>query len=413
VKILLYGINFAPEMTGVGKYTSEMASWLAKKGHSVRVVTAPPYYPDWRIFDGFSSIKYRTECWQGVRVYRCPLWVPSTPTGVTRVVHLLSFALSSLPRMLSQIFWRPDVVWVVEPSFFCSPMALIVSRLCGAKSVLHVQDFELDAAFQLGLLKGSLLRRMVTSAESFILKRFDVVSTISKKMLERLHLKGVSPARSLLFNNWADLTSSATGDGGRLFRESLRIPANAVVALYSGNMGRKQGLELLSEIARALVDESDVFFVFCGGGVGRSELQAGCEGIANVRFLDLQPVELLPELLGMADIHLLPQRSDASDLVMPSKLCGMLASGKPVIATAVEGSELESIIRECGIVVQPGDWRAAADAVLRLARSRELAAQLGRAGRQYSESHLARDTILDSFLQRMTERPEFARTNAT
>jgi colanic acid biosynthesis glycosyl transferase WcaI len=168
MRILIHGINFSPELTGIGKYTGEMAEWLAPQGHDVRVVTAPPYYPQWQVADGFANAwsksqlsalasSLHTSAATGkLVVYRCPLWVPAKPSGLKRILHLASFALSSLPVMLSQVLWRPQVVWVVQPALFCAPQALLVARLCGAKAWLHIQDYEVDAAFDLGLLKGSL-----------------------------------------------------------------------------------------------------------------------------------------------------------------------------------------------------------------------------------------------------------------
>ena len=110
MKILLYGINFSPELIGIGKYTGEMAAWLAARGHEVRVVTAPPYYPAWAVSPGYSGRAWRTERWQGVTVLRCPLWVPRKPSGLKRLLHLASFAASSLPVLLAQALWRPQVV---------------------------------------------------------------------------------------------------------------------------------------------------------------------------------------------------------------------------------------------------------------------------------------------------------------
>ena len=143
LKILIYGLNYSPELTGIGKYTGEMAAWLQTRGHAVRVVAAPPYYPAWRIWDGYRGSWYRTERGAGKPlVFRTPLYVPAKPTGVKRMLHLCSFMVGSLPVMLRQIFWRPDVVFTVEPTFFGAPLALAVAKLSGAKSWLHVQDFE-------------------------------------------------------------------------------------------------------------------------------------------------------------------------------------------------------------------------------------------------------------------------------
>lgn len=185
MKLLVHGINFHPEPTGIGKFSGEMTARLAAMGHEVRVVTAPPYYPSWRIFDGWRNA-YASSEWKGVRVWRAPLWVPAVPNGLKRVVHLLSFALAAVPLMLRQWLWRPDVVLVVAPAMACAPTAWLTARACGARTWLHVQDFEVDAAFQLGLLNSNgLRRRWVNAVESWLLRRFDRVSTISHRMLQR------------------------------------------------------------------------------------------------------------------------------------------------------------------------------------------------------------------------------------
>jgi len=169
VKILLYGINFSPELVGIGKYTGEMAAWLASKGHEVRVVTAPPYYPEWKIGAEYAGKGYCREMLDEVQVLRCPLYVPSRATGLKRIVHLASFALSSMPVVLSQVRWRPDIIWVVEPALMCAPTAWLAARSCGAKAWLHVQDFEVDAAFALGLVRSKALKKVVQALESFFI----------------------------------------------------------------------------------------------------------------------------------------------------------------------------------------------------------------------------------------------------
>jgi colanic acid biosynthesis glycosyl transferase WcaI len=141
MKVLIQGIHFTPELIGVGKYSGEMANWLAARGHEVRVVMPPPYYPHWKVNEGYSNTWHKEKGQEqessgagSLVVYRCPLWVPAKPTGIKRVLHLASFALSSFPVMLSQIFWRPDVVIVVEPPLFCAPLGWLVARLSGGKA---------------------------------------------------------------------------------------------------------------------------------------------------------------------------------------------------------------------------------------------------------------------------------------
>lgn len=408
MKILIHGINFAPELTGTGKYSGEMAAWLAAAGHEVRVVTASPYYPEWRIAAGFANT-WQTERWQGVGVWRCPLYVPARPSGSKRLLHLVSFALSSLPVMLRHTAWRPDVVWVVEPAFMCAPGAWFTARLSGAKLWLHVQDFEVDAAFDLGLIKGERLKRWALAVERFIKQRFDVVSSISGRMIERLLTKGLPLHKTQLAPNWVDISAispRSPAEGPSPYRSQLGLSDTAVVALYSGNMGNKQGLEVLAETARRLLathapgTPASVEFVFCGNGAGRPALEAACEGLPNVRFLDLQPIERLNNLLALADIHLLPQKADAADLVMPSKLTGMLASGRAVLATALPATELGRVVAQdaaCGLVVPPEDPVALAEALRTLADNAARRSVLGTNGRRYAERVLDRDEILHRF----------------
>jgi colanic acid biosynthesis glycosyl transferase WcaI len=237
MKILLHAINYAPELTGIGKYLGEQAVWLAGQGHEVRVVTAPPYYPEWFVSGEFQGVRYKVEHRNGVKVYRCPLYVPATPSGLKRIVHLLSFAVSSFPVMLRQIFWRPDVVMVVEPPLFCAPAAWLTARLSGAKCWLHIQDYEVDAAFGLGLVRGEWLRRLVLACERWLYRRFDRVSSISGNMLKRLGGKGVASDKQYLFPNWVDITQIIPLQGDNPLRLELGIPPEKSIALYSGNMG--------------------------------------------------------------------------------------------------------------------------------------------------------------------------------
>ncbi len=398
MKILLYCLNYAPELTGIGKYTTEQAEWLAMRGHDVRVIAAPPYYPAWRVGDGYRAWQYRRERIGAVDVFRAPLWVPRRQSGATRLLHLASFALFSLPSLARQWTWRPDVVFVVEPPLMCSAAALLFCRLARCKAWLHVQDYEVDAAFTLGLLRLPWLRRLATGVERFLMSRQDRVSSISPAMVALARAKGADRSRALLFPNWVDVGAIRDASGDAL-RQELGLPAGAVMALYAGNMGAKQGLELLAEAARLLQEHRGLHWIFCGDGAGRAALEAACAGLPRVRFLPLQSAERFPALLAAADIHLLPQRAGAADLVMPSKLTGMLASARPVVATAELGSSLADAVAGCGIVTPPGDASAFAIAIAELAAAPRRRAELGAAGLHWANENLDREAVLTQLEQ--------------
>lgn len=398
MKILVYGINFAPELTGIGKYSGEMAAWLARQGHEVRVVTAQAYYPSWRV----ARNRYSNESWQGTRVWRCPLWVPRNPTGAKRVLHLLTFALTSAPVLLRQIFWRPDVVWMAAPAFACAPLTLVAAKLSGAKAWLHIQDFEIDVAFDMGLLRGKSLRRSVTGAERWLMRRFDAVSTISQRMLARLAEKGVDQSRIVHFTNWVDVDEVTPLPMPSSYRAKLGIPNDAVVALFSGTLGAKQGLSMLPRAARSLARTCpDLVVVICGDGVLKEELSEATAGLANVRMIDLQPREHLAQLLGMADIHLLTQDANVADLVMPSKLATMLSSGRPVVGTVHSGTEVATVVQQCGLIVPPADLEAFTAAIELLSHDVELRKELGQKARSFAETNLASLSVLARFMRQV------------
>jgi len=403
LRLLILGLNFHPEPTGIGKYTGELAACLARQGHQVRVITTPPYYPHWRVQAGYRSWQYHQENWQGVRVFRCPLWVPHKPSGIKRILHLLSFALSSFPVLLGQCSWRPNLILCIAPAFMNAPFALFTARLSGAKAWLHLQDFELDAAANLGLLPaGHLMAKFTGWVERGLLKRFDRISTISNRMLARLAQKGIAPEKTFLFPNWVDTGLIFPLPAHRKpLKKELRIPYDKIIVLYAGNMGHKQGLENVIETARHLQSQAKIHFVLCGDGALRSDLESRAEGLPNVQFLPLQPPEKLNGLLNIADIHLLPQRADAADLVMPSKLSGMLASGKPVIATANPGTEIAEIVGQLGVVTPPGNALALAEAIRGLANDPERRRSLGQKGLAWVIANGSKEKVLNDYFEYM------------
>ena len=398
MRILICGINFAPELTGIGKYTGEMAEWVASHGHEVRVVTAPPYYPMWQILPDYHRWRYSQENLNGVKVYRCPLWVPSSPSGLTRVLHHISFAVSSFLIMVWQgIWWRPNIVWVVEPPFLMAPGALISGWAARCRTWLHVQDFEIDTAFELEILNFRSIRRFVNGIELWVMKLFNRVSTISEAMFERLITKGLDQRKCVYFPNWVDTNLIFPLQGPSPMRRELGIPDGDTVALYSGNMGEKQGLEIVIDAARHLQDKKTHRFIFCGDGVTRTKIQRLASGLPNVQFLPLQAPERLNQLLNLADVHLLPHGRKAADLALPSKLLGMLASGRPVVAVTSHDTQVARIVKDCGIVVPPNDSSGLANSIKFLIENAQPRVDFGQAGRAYALQHWEKEKVLKRF----------------
>ena len=159
MRIIIYALNFKPEIVGTGKYTGDLADFLYKKGHQLKVITAPKYYPEWET----TSNRYSLEDNLLYKVIRCPLYVPKFPNGIKRVIHLISFTITSLPVLINQLKWNPDCVIMISPTLFCAFNIILFEFLSSKKflTILHIQDFELKAAFNLGILKGKLLEKLI------------------------------------------------------------------------------------------------------------------------------------------------------------------------------------------------------------------------------------------------------------
>jgi colanic acid biosynthesis glycosyl transferase WcaI len=401
MKVLFHSLNYAPEVTGIGKYNGEMGEWFAKRGHEVRVVAAPPYYPAWEVGKGYSSLAYRREQVAGVDVWRCPLWVPKRPSGAKRLLHLASFAASSFPVMLRQIPWRPDVVVVTEPPLACVPQARLLARLSNAKTWLHILDFEVDAALQLGMLRGLEASRYLYGIERLMMRGLDRVSSISEKMCRRVINKGIPEEQVYFFPNWADSQFDRPALREDQVRQEFGAGPNDVLVMHAGNMGEKQGLEVVLAAAEQLRERREIKFAMVGAGAAKERLQLAAEerGLDNLRFFPLQPANRLPLMLAAGDIHLVVQRREAADLVMPSKLTNILAAGRASIATVDPDTAVYDVLNghDCGVTPAPESATELAASIVTLARDAELRERLGRNAQQYAESFLKMDRILSRF----------------
>ncbi len=397
-RVLIVGINYAPEPVGIGPYTQGLAEALVAAGALVEAVVAKPYYPQWRTMAAYAGGGWRRAQEQGVDLVRCPIYVPAEPSGLKRIIHLASFALSALPFALRAALRRrgerPELVVVLAPALLSVVTAWLAARIAGARLWIHVQDFEVEAALATGLLRGgSWPARLARWLEARLLGLGDRVSTISPQMCAKLRDKGIAADRVFEMRNWSDARFAPDPAGAAAIRAEWGLGARKV-ALYSGNIARKQGIEILVEAARQLQEREDIAFVICGEGPNRAELERLAAGLGNVQLHDLQPAERMGAMLTMADLHLLPQIAGAADLVLPSKLTNMLASGRPVVATTEPGTGLYAEVDGCGTITPPGDAAALATAIAKLADNPALREDMGRMASQHAAERWSKDAII-------------------
>ena len=394
-KILIYAMNYAPELAGVGRYNGEIGAHFAAMGHEVFVVTAIPHYPGWKALPPYRNGLYASETHEGARVVRCPLVLRERMGGLWRLIAPLSFALSSAPVALWQILRRrPDAVLCVEPTLMTAPAAIVAARMVGARTVLHVQDLEVDASFAVGhLAQNAWLKALAHTLEKRLLRGFDRLITISRRMGDRLVQKGVDADRIAIVRNWVDLDLVKPLLGVSPYRRELEIAETDCVVLYSGNIGAKQGFDDLIDAARLLSSRADIKFLIAGEGPAKSALIARAKGLSNVRFLPFQPYARLSEFLGLADIHVLPQAAAAARSRSSLQNRRHARQRRRTIVTAAAGTEIAAVVEGVAVVAPPGDAKALADAIERAANAGPEDATIIRRRLRLAETFSKRDGL--------------------
>jgi colanic acid biosynthesis glycosyl transferase WcaI len=394
--ILILGHNYAPEPVGIAPYTTGMAQMLAASDHHVRVICGVPSYPHWAVMKGYARRGVTHGCEEGVEVTRLPHFVPLVPRGWLRALHHLSFAMLVVRASYRACRQRrPDVIVAIAPSLMSTIVARVFAVCIRRPLWIHVQDLEVDVAQATGLLPGGRFSAtLLRIVERWALSG-DRVSSISPAMCARLAAKQIVAQDIREFRNWADPAIACREHGESSYRQEWGINRPHVV-LYSGNIAAKQGVEIVVETAHRCAHRGDIQFVICGNGANRAALEDAAQG-SGILIRDLQPIERLPELLALATVHILPQIAGAADLVLPSKLPNMLASGRPVIATAEEGTGIAGELFGAGLITPPHDAAALADAIEQLLDDPERCAAMGLEGRRLARERWNRDAILDAF----------------
>lgn len=406
-KVLLIGGNFSPELTGIGKYNGEMINYVASLGYECTVVTTFPYYPQWKAQDPYarSSRWFKKEITipagkgaKPIEVLRCPHYIPSTPSGIKRIFSDFSFCFTAFLKIFQLLFRSKfDFILVVAPPFQLGLLGLFYRSIKGGRLLYHIQDLQVDAARDLKLIKSSFVIGILLKVEKYIIKKADVVSSISVGMIKKIKAK--HPREVVFFPNWVDTNLFYPIERRERLKKEYDFDESDTIILYSGAIGEKQGLETILDSAEQLKDHTHLKFVICGSGPYKEKLkeQKEIRGLHNVFFLPLQPFEKLNGFLNMADIHLVIQKANAADLVMPSKLTAILSVGGVAIITANEGSSLFDVIaaNDMGVLVEPENSKAFVDALDRtLKTDNEI---INQNARLYAERYLSIDEIFRSF----------------
>lgn len=396
MKVLILGINYAPEPTGIAPYTTGLAKGLACRGHDVRVLTGCPHYPQWQRDTSGGSL--RTDEWvDGVRVRRLNHTVPKGPSWTQRLAMEITFGL----QLLTSTWGDPDVVICVTPPLLASAMAVTRARAArrGLPVGVVVHDLYGRGVTEIGATSARTAS-LVTRLESATLRSADGVTVIHPGFVtDLIDGLGVDPRKVREIRNWNHVKPPDPA-ASNAFRRRHRWSADETVVLHAGNMGHKQGLENVIAAAKlADREHRSVRFVLLGDGNQRAALQSAAAGVTRLQFLPPVSEEDFPAALGAADVLLVNERRGVAQMAVPSKLTSYFMSGRPTLA-ATETSGLtagEIVDSGAGIRVPADRPDVLLREALRLGADRELARTLGEAGVRYCAARLSSDAALDSY----------------
>ena len=401
MKVLVLALNYHPELVGCAKITTEFVDWVSKKARKVIVITTNAFYPEWEC----KFNQYNKSLNGNILIVRCPIYVPKKVNGLKRIIHYLSFFITSMPVVIYFGLKNIDLAFTMCPTILSSPSLILISfikKLFFRKKLvtwIHFADLEIEAAFKLNFFKSQFLKKLLVLFEKNIFRNFDLISSISFYMLEKIKEKTYDQKKIFYLPNFIDINPFKDIYENKkinpYFKE-LSLKKENVVIMYSGSINEKMACKTLINSIKDLSYRKDLIWIICGDGTKRSFLKKSLNNFKNVLFYNFQPTNKLPYWLDIADIHLIPQKLTSVEFCLPSKLLGILAVGKPIIGIAPVNSELGRILDKYGIRLPNERSKTMSKAIIKLVENVNLRNKLSEKSKIYVEKFHEKENILNN-----------------
>lgn len=384
MKIVVLTPHFAPDLAPTGAVIDRITAELAALGHRIQVITSLPWYREHRVEPGYEGKLVRRETTPWGEIVRVHPFPASDKKSLLR--RGASFAgFSAVAAALGARGGRVDGVLAVSPPLTLGIDGWLISSARRASFVFNVQDVYPDVAVELGLLTNPSVIKAARRLERICYNRADAITVLSDDLKRNVAAKTASPEKIHVIPNFVDTDRIRPSERENNYRKEFGLTGKTVV-MYAGNIGFSQSLDLMLDAAAALTADG-VMLVINGQGSQREDLELKARGLDNVRFIDLQPAERLPEVLAAADVHVVPLKKGLAASSVPSKTYSILAAGRPFVASVDPGSEVAVLADRsgAGVPVAPDDPESFTKAIKRLLEHPDEARSMGDRGRRFIE----------------------------
>jgi putative colanic acid biosynthesis glycosyltransferase WcaI len=399
VRILVVCPHFEPDVAPTGVVMSEIVHRFVDAGHELEIVTSLPWYESHAIERGWRGRPVRREKTDWGRITRVHPFPTDKRNIPARAAAFAGFTVLVATYSLFQRR-RPDVVLAMSPPLTLGLAGWVAARARRVPFVFNVQDIFPDVAVEVGAVSNPRLIRVLRALERLTYRRADAVTVLSDDLRENVEekLAGRGGTYVRVIPNFVDSDRITPGPRRNGYRDEFGLGDRTVV-MYAGNLGFSQPLELMVDAARALQHREDLVFVINGGGSARPGLEQSAEGLANLVFVDLQPVDRLPEVLAAADVHVIALRAGLGRSSVPSKLYSILAAGRAVLASVDDGTEVVRVLDASGAgrSVPPEDSAAFTAAIESIVAS-DLAT-MGERGRAFVEEWASPEGVAAAYVE--------------
>lgn len=409
MKLQIYVPHFAPDNAPTGAVMTAIVGGLVEIGHEIEIVTSLPWYRETQIEQGWGGKLARIEKTEWGQIRRLHPFPTNKANVPARALAFGGFTGLATAYGTASKF-PADAVLAMSPPITLGYAGWSSAKRRGVPFVFNIQDVFPDVAIELGVLKGKQVIRFFQAMERHLYGIADAVTVLSDDLAANVHAKIANPAdrqKVRIIPNFVDtdaIQPTSAGDPANTYRSEFGLKDKTVV-MYAGNVGFSQSLELMLSAARSLLDRTDVVFVINGNGSARPAFEKDAADLPNVRFIDYQPVERLPEVLAAADVHLVPLKRGLARSSVPSKFYSILAASRPVLASVDAGTELANLIAStgCGIAVEPEDPTAFTAALRTLLDDPARRKQAGESGRSFVESWISPLGVAEQYSELFAE----------